>query len=63
MSAQELYYKLARICVTDPDNEYKIKGGQIPLDYLRFKKKCEFWNLVYYFNEHALPFDLMLPYE
>lgn len=22
-----------------------------------------FWNLIYYFNEHNLPFDCILPYE
>lgn len=22
-----------------------------------------FWNLIYYFNEYSLPFDLILPYE
>jgi hypothetical protein len=22
-----------------------------------------FWNLIYYFNEHTLPFDCILPYE
>ena len=28
------------------------------LDY-----KVIFWNLIYYFNEHTLPFDCILPYE
>lgn len=25
--------------------------------------KVIFWNLIYYFNEHTLPFDCILPYE
>jgi hypothetical protein len=41
-------------------NDYKF-------DLERFRKsegrKYLFWNLVYYFNEHGLPFDFILPYQ
>lgn len=37
-------------------------------DPLEKKDECDeyrviFWNLIYYFNEHTLPFDCILPYE
>lgn len=28
------------------------------------REECTiFWNCIYYFNEHGLPFDFILPYE
>jgi hypothetical protein len=40
-------------------------GRQISLNQLRTNEvnKEIFWNLIYYFNEHSLPFDCILPYE
>ena len=35
----------------------------MPLEVLRREARDEFWNLMYYFNEHQLPYDFMLPYE
>ena len=26
------------------------------------ESKQRFWNLIYYFNEHHLPYEFMLPY-
>lgn len=40
-------------------------GRQLDLTILRTDKlkTALFWNLIYYFNEHGLPFDCVLPYE
>ena len=27
------------------------------------ESKQRFWNLIYYFNEHHLPYEFMLPYQ
>ena len=35
----------------------------MPPSYLLQHNPQEFWNLVYYFTECGLPFDLMLPYR
>lgn len=37
----------------------KLRGDPDP----KSKYRVIFWNLIYYFNEHTLPFDCILPYE
>ena len=42
-------------------------GNDFKYDLEKFRnsdrRKYLFWNLVYYFNEHGLPFDFILPYQ
>jgi|LakMenEpi03Aug12_release.lakeMendotaPanAssembly.Ray.scaffolds.fasta_scaffold68207_7 hypothetical protein len=33
------------------------------MQVLREDNDTIFWNCIYYFNEHGLPFDFILPYE
>ncbi len=38
-------------------------ASQVSQEYLQKHHEQELWNMVYYFNEFSLPFDLILPYE
>ena len=62
MSAERLYTEVKSICLYE-ESYHKAPGAQLPLWYLRKIKETVFWNLVYYFNEHQLPFEFILPYE
>lgn len=59
LSAHQIYKKIGQLVKTS-----RGKPKQISIhNGLRDKEPELFWNLVYYFNTHDLPYDLFLPYQ
>lgn len=59
LSAHQIYRKIGQLVKTS-----RGKPKQINIHVgLRNEEPELFWNIVYYFNTHDLPYDLFLPYQ
>jgi hypothetical protein len=67
LSAQQIKRKVEKIIVTKRGNLATINNEQhSQIDFMscfRNKHNVLFWNVVYYLNNHDLPYDLILPYK
>ena len=68
LSAQQIKRKVEKIIVTKRGNLATLtsEDSSQRIDFMAcFRKQHSqlFWNVVYYFNNHDLPYDVILPYK